>query len=106
MVPAHLPLLHEVVQWPPFTTSRPLKVLVSACITGVSCGSDGTSYGAPYPQTERLLALPNVVAVPFCPEDLALGTPRDTPDIHGGDGFDVLDGTARVITSTGRDCTV
>jgi uncharacterized protein YbbK (DUF523 family) len=103
--PAHLPTLRDIEQWPEFTSDRPLKMLVSACITGVSCGSDGTAYGAPYPHTARLLALPNVVAVPFCPEDFALGTPRDVPDIHDGNGFDVLDGKARVITSSGRDCT-
>ncbi len=27
------------------------------------------------------------------------------PDIHGGDGFDVLDGKARVLTNTGEDWT-
>jgi uncharacterized protein YbbK (DUF523 family) len=95
----------EVEQWPTFRVDAPLKVLVSACITGVSCGADGTSYGAPYPHTAHLLALPNVVAVPFCPEDFALGTPRAIPDIEGGNGFDVLDGKARVVTSAGRDCT-
>ncbi len=40
----------------------------------------------------------NVSAVPFCPEDLAFGTPRAMPDIHGGDGHDVLDGHARVLS--------
>jgi uncharacterized protein YbbK (DUF523 family) len=105
MTPAHLPTLHDIERWPAFTPERPLKVLVSACITGASCGSDGTAYGAPFPHTSRLLALPNVVAVPFCPEDVALGTPREVPDIRDGNGFDVLDGKARVLTSSGRDCT-
>lgn len=41
---------------------------------------------------EALLDLPNVRAVDFCPEDDAFGTPCATPDIHGGNGFDVLDG--------------
>jgi uncharacterized protein YbbK (DUF523 family) len=66
---------------------------------------DGTSYGAPYSHTERLFQLPNVHVVTFCPEDFAFGTPRATPDIHGGDGFDVLDGTARVLSDTGDDWT-
>jgi uncharacterized protein YbbK (DUF523 family) len=52
-----------------------------------------------------LLALPNVRAVEFCPEDFAFGTPRATPNIHGGDGHDVLDGRARVLTDGGADCT-
>jgi uncharacterized protein YbbK (DUF523 family) len=100
-----LPTPDAIERWPEFTTKTPLKVLVSACITGVACGSDASSYGAPYPNTARLLALPNVAAVLFCPEDFALGTPRDIPDIQGGDGFDVLDGRATVVTAAGRDCT-
>jgi uncharacterized protein YbbK (DUF523 family) len=43
--------------------------------------------------------------VAFCPEDFAFGTPRKTPDIHGGNGFDVLDGTARVLSDGGEDWT-
>jgi uncharacterized protein YbbK (DUF523 family) len=43
--------------------------------------------------------------VGFCPEDFAFGTPRQTPDIHGGNGFDVLDGTARVLSERGDDWT-
>ena len=43
--------------------------------------------------------------VAFCPEDLAFGTPREISDIHGGTGFDVLDGQARVLSESGRDWT-
>jgi uncharacterized protein YbbK (DUF523 family) len=82
-----------------------MKLLASACLLGVPCGVDGTSYGAPYPHTERLVRLPNVDFVTFCPEDFAFGTPRETPDIHGGNGFDVLDGRARVLSHTGEDWT-
>ena len=88
--PAHLPTFDAIRQWPRFTVDSPLKVLVSACIAGVACGADGTSYGAPYPHTERLLTLPNVSVVSFCPEDLALGTPREIPDIDGGNGSQVI----------------
>jgi uncharacterized protein YbbK (DUF523 family) len=105
ITPTHLPSFEDVEPWPDFTPDEPLKVLVSACITGVACGSDATAYGAPYPHTSRLLQLANVTAVPFCPEDFAFGTPRDVPDIHGGDGFDVLDGRARVVMGSGEDCT-
>jgi uncharacterized protein YbbK (DUF523 family) len=52
-----------------------------------------------------LLALPRVRAVPFCPEAHLLGTPRNTPDIHGGDGVDVLAGRARVLDEHGADVT-
>ena len=51
------------------------------------------------------MALPSVKPVTFCPEDFAFGTPRDLPDIHGGDGFAVLAGRARVLTQKGEDCT-
>jgi uncharacterized protein YbbK (DUF523 family) len=102
---SHLPSEPEIAAWPTFTRERPLKVLVSACLTGVACGVDGTSYGAPFPNTGRLLRLPNVHVLAFCPEDFVFGTPRATPDIHGGTGFDVLDGTARVISDSGEDWT-
>jgi uncharacterized protein YbbK (DUF523 family) len=84
---------------------RPLHLLVSGCIVGRPCGVDGSSYGAPYAHTDRLIQLPNVRVVAFCPEDFAFGTPRQTPDIHGGNGFDVLDGTARVLSESGEDWT-
>lgn len=102
---SHLPSEPEIAAWPTFTQEHPLRLLVSACLTGVSCGVDGSSYGAPYPHTSRLLHLPNVHVLAFCPEDFAFGTPRATPDIHGGTGFDVLDGRAQVLSETGEDWT-
>jgi uncharacterized protein YbbK (DUF523 family) len=104
--PIHLPSEQEIEAWPTFTRERPLKLLVSACLMGVPCGVDGTSYGAPYPKTDRLLHVPNVQVLAFCPEDFAFGTPRGTPDIHGGTGFDVLDGRARVLSDSGEDWTL
>jgi len=45
-------------------------------------------------------------AVAACPEVIGgLGTPRERSEIVGGDGSDVLNGTARVLTSSGRDVT-
>ncbi len=102
---SHLPSELEMAGWPTFTEQHPLALLVSACLMGHPCGIDGSSYGAPYSHTSRLLQLPNVQVVAFCPEDFAFGTPRATPDIHGGNGFDVLDGTARVLSDTGQDWT-
>jgi uncharacterized protein YbbK (DUF523 family) len=101
----HLPSEVEIREWPLFTKETPLRLLTSACLRGVPCGVDGSSYGAPHSHTERLFRLPNVYVVTFCPEDFAFGTPRATPDIHGGDGFDVLDGKARVVSDTGADWT-
>jgi uncharacterized protein YbbK (DUF523 family) len=102
---SHLPSEVEIREWPPFTEHDPLRLLASACLLGVRCGVDGSSYGAPFAHTEHLFHLPNVHTVTFCPEDFAFGTPRATPDIHGGDGFDVLDGRARVLSDTGEDWT-
>lgn len=102
---AHLPSEDEIQEWPRFSSENPLRLMASACLRGVACGVDGSSYGAPFAHTERLFRLPNVQVVAFCPEDFAFGTPRATPDIHGGDGFDVLDGKARVLSDSGADWT-
>ncbi len=50
--------------------------------------------------------LHHAVWIPVCPEQLGgLPTPREPADIVGGDGKDVLDGKARVITRNGNDRT-
>jgi uncharacterized protein YbbK (DUF523 family) len=86
------------------TAADPLRLLVSGCIAGLPCGVDGTHYGMGGSLRE-LLTLPTVRVVPFCPEAHALGVPRAMPDIRGGDGFDVLDGNARVLDPHGADLT-
>ncbi|MFO0564777.1 MAG: DUF523 domain-containing protein [Polyangiaceae bacterium] len=86
------------------TPGDPLRVLVSACLTGRGCGVNGTDYGLGG-CVDFLTRLPNVEVVAFCPEEHALGTPRTTPDLHGGDGFRVLDGEARVLDEHGSDLT-
>jgi uncharacterized protein YbbK (DUF523 family) len=78
--------------------------LVSGCIAGLPCGVDGTDYGMAGSLAD-LLALPTIRAFPFCPEDHGLGTPRTMPDLHGGDGFAVLRGRARVRDEHGTDLT-
>ncbi len=83
---------------------HPLIILVSACLKGIKCGVDGDHYGE-YPSVLRLLNYSNVKIVTFCPEDFSFGTPREMCDIHGGNGFDVLEGKARVLTATGTDWT-
>ena len=50
--------------WPVFTPEQPLRVLLSACLTGAPCGYDGSSYGAPFAHLDRLLDLPNVIITP------------------------------------------
>lgn len=84
--------------------ARPLRILVSGCLAGLAVGADGSSYGS-HPHIAELIALPNVKAIPFCPENFSSGTPRATCDIQGGDGYDLLAGRARVLTlkgTTGR----
>jgi uncharacterized protein YbbK (DUF523 family) len=96
-------LRRDAQTWPD-PTLEPWPVLFSGCLAGLRCGVDGSDNG-PHPLMTRLLALPTIRPVPFCPEDLALGTPRGLPDLHGGDGFDALDGRARVLLDDGRDVT-
>lgn len=84
------------------TVENPLRVLVSACLVGAKCGVEGDNYGE-YPSVLKLLEYDNVRLVQFCPEDFSFGTPREMCDIYGGDGFDVLDGKANVLTSSGVD---
>lgn len=44
--------------------------------------------------------------VAFCPEQAGgLGTPRAAAELVGGDGYDVLDGRARVVDANGVDVT-
>ncbi len=86
------------------TVDDPLRVLVSGCMVGWQCGVDGTDYGMAG-SLSQLIELPNVQALPFCPEDHGIGTPRTMPDIHGGDGRDVLAGTARVLDEHDADWT-
>lgn len=86
------------------TEENPLRILTSACMIGIMCGVDATSNGE-YPSVLKLMQYRNVKLIPFCPEDYAFGTPRETPDCEGGNGDDVLDGKAKVITQTGKDIT-
>ena len=86
------------------TPEDPLRVLVSACLTGITCGFDGTANGE-YPSVLKLLPYDNVRLLKFCPEEYSFGSPRELCDIHGGTGYDVLDGKAKVLTETGVDWT-
>ncbi len=76
--------------------------LVSACLLGLCTRYDG-KIQAHHP---CLAALTGTVCIPVCPEQLGgLPTPREPADIVGGDGNDVLAGTAGVITKSGIDLT-
>jgi uncharacterized protein YbbK (DUF523 family) len=102
--PPHLPRQALLETWPKFTPENPLRVLMSGCLAGLPVLVDGGNWGA-NPIAQHLRRQPNVRVIPFCPENFAFGTPRETPDIHGGDGHDVLDGRARVFSESGQDWT-
>ena len=77
-------------------------VLVSACLAGRACRYDGSDNATDV--VSELVRSGRAVLV--CPEEQGgLGTPRPPAEIVGGDGADVLDGTARVVTQGGHDVT-
>lgn len=86
------------------TPEDPLRVLVSACLLGMKCGVTGDNYGD-YPGVLKLLDYENIRFVHFCPEDFSFGTPREMCDIYGGNGLDVIEGRAKVLTTSGIDWT-
>jgi uncharacterized protein YbbK (DUF523 family) len=96
--------MHPIDALPTPTPEAPLRILLSHCLTGALCGFDGSNFGG-WPLRERLLS-PKVRLFSFCPEEVVFGTPRELFDLHGGDGFDVLDGKARAITTSGQDVTM
>jgi uncharacterized protein YbbK (DUF523 family) len=77
------------------------KILVSRCLLGHRVRYDGGASG-PFDQLEQWVAEGRVIAL--CPEVAGgLPTPRAAAEIPGGQGVEVLDGTARVITTEGDD---
>ena len=76
--------------------------LVSACLIGLCTRYDGKTKE----NAHCIEKLAHSFWIPICPEQLGgLPTPRESADISGGDGADVLAGTARVITQSGIDLT-
>ncbi|MEI5992248.1 DUF523 domain-containing protein [Enterococcus crotali] len=75
---------------------------ISACLGGVCCRYDG--------QAKEITALKKLIdngkAIVVCPEVLGgLPIPREPAEIKGGDGFDVWNDKAKVLTETGEDMT-
>lgn len=76
-------------------------VAVSWCLCGRECRYDGTAK-----PDAQAMALAEGGALCICPEVMGgLPIPREPAEIVGGDGYDVLDGRARVITISGKDVT-
>jgi len=74
--------------------------LVSACLLGCPIAYDG---GARV-QDELVALAARGRVVPVCPEVAGgMPIPRLPAEIVGGDGDDVLDGRARVVTISGQD---
>lgn len=81
---------------------NPLRILMSACLTGITCGYDGSANGE-YPSALKFLDYDTVKITTFCPEEYSFGSPREMCDIYGGTGMDVLNGKAKVLTESGID---
>lgn len=79
-----------------------MKVVISACLLGIRCRYDGgdsrSDTAIKQGETQDI--------IPVCPEESGgLPTPRPPAEIVGGDGNDVLDGKAKVMTVEGTDVT-
>lgn len=76
------------------------KYAISACLLGIPC-----RFNAKAKLNKKALDLylkGQVIAI--CPEILAgLPTPRPACEIVGGDGFDVVNGKAKVVDEEGND---
>jgi uncharacterized protein YbbK (DUF523 family) len=81
---------------------NPLRILMSACLMGIKCGYDGTANGE-YPSALKFQEFETARIIKFCPEEFSFGSPREMCDIHGGNGMDVLDGKAKVLSDSGVD---
>jgi uncharacterized protein YbbK (DUF523 family) len=82
------------------------KIIVSQCLRGVRCNYDNN-------ESERQLddalcaSLGLICVGEACPEVLGgLSVPRDRMEIKGGDGLDVINGKATVVTGNGEDTTM
>jgi uncharacterized protein YbbK (DUF523 family) len=76
------------------------KFLVSACLAGVKCAYDGKA--RPNAAVKELVE--NKLALAVCPEMLGgMGSPRERCEISGGDGDDVIEDGAIVMTRSGRN---
>lgn len=77
-------------------------VLVSGCLAGLQTRYDDSIASS----RSCLERLEETTWIPVCPEQLGgLPTPRCAADIVGGNGADVLRGSARVVCKDGTDVT-
>lgn len=78
------------------------KIVISACLVGVKC-----RYNSLDSKSEQVTKkFGENELIPICPEQMGgLPTPRPPAEIVGGDGEDVLDEKAHVVTAEGKDKT-
>jgi uncharacterized protein YbbK (DUF523 family) len=77
-------------------------VLVSSCLAGLCSRYDNQMITS----ASCMKRIEATTWIPVCPEQLGgLPTPREPAKIIGGDGVDVLRGSARVICKDGTDVT-
>ncbi|MCM3760640.1 DUF523 domain-containing protein [Alkalihalobacillus oceani] len=77
-------------------------IVVSSCLAGLPVRYNGTD--SLHKEIRRLVSEEKALAL--CPELLGgFVTPREPAEIVGGDGYDVLDGRARVVEKSGQDVT-
>ena len=75
---------------------------ISACLGGALCRYDGQEKAIP--ELKKLVE--EKKAIMICPEVMGgLSIPRAPAEIVGGDGFDVWNNQAKVITTQGEDVT-
>lgn len=80
------------------------RILVSACLLGEAVRYDGKNNKVDDDLLQQWIDQHRVVS--FCPEVAAgLAVPRIAAEISGGDGNDVLAGSAIVIDKTGHNVT-
>lgn len=78
-------------------------ILVSSCLAGLEVRYDG---GHSLDDAVSKL-VEDKKALPICPELLGgFSTPRESAEIVGGVGEDVLDGKAKVVERSGKDVTL
>jgi len=77
-------------------------IAVSSCLAGIECRYNGTH--SLVEKIKKLVEQNKVLLI--CPELLGgFSTPRESAEIVGGTGEDVLDGKAKVIEKSGNDVT-
>ncbi|MGM9923907.1 MAG: DUF523 domain-containing protein [Bacillus sp. (in: firmicutes)] len=77
-------------------------IIVSSCLAGAKC-----RYNATHCLEEKIRTLVDrKQATTVCPEVLGgFSTPREPAEIINGTGADVLNGTAKVLSHSGKDVT-